>query len=111
MPESNTDARIVLTTVADAEQAARLGRILVEEHLAACVTLLATARSIYRWQGEIEEATETLLLIKTGQEQLAPLEARLGALHSYETPEFLVLNVESGSPAYLDWLEASLRQP
>ena len=103
--------RLVLTTVANPEEAARLGRTLVEERLAACVTLIPAVQSIYRWQGEIESATETLLLIKTGQEQLAALEARLHELHSYQTPEFLVLAVDAASQPYLDWLQESLRQP
>jgi periplasmic divalent cation tolerance protein len=103
-----TPARIVLTTVANPEEARRLGAILVEERLAACSTLVPVAESIYRWQGKVESATETLLLIKTGSEQLAVLQARLLALHGYQTPEFLVLRVEAGSQAYLDWLQASL---
>ena len=111
MPSPTPPARLVLTTVANPDEAARLGRTLVEEHLAACATLIPSVQSIYRWQGEVESATETLLLIKTGPEQLAALEARLHELHSYQTPEFLVLNVESGSPSYLEWLQASLRRP
>lgn len=111
MPESNLPARIVLTTVANPEEATRLGRTLVEERLAACATLIPVAQSIYRWQGEVETASETLLLLKTAPQQLEALETRLHALHSYQTPEFLVLRVESGSPAYLDWLHASLELP
>jgi periplasmic divalent cation tolerance protein len=102
--------RIVLTTVANPKEAARLGRALVEERLAACATLIPGAQSIYRWQGGVESATETLLLIKTGAEQLAALEARLHELHSYETPEFLVLEVDAASQPYLDWLLASMRK-
>jgi periplasmic divalent cation tolerance protein len=101
--------QLVLTTTANAEEAARLGRTLVEERLAACATLVPGAQSIYRWQGEIECATETLLLLKTGPEQLAALEARLRELHSYQTPEFLVLPVEAASQPYLEWLQAALR--
>ena len=111
MPEATPPARIVLTTTANPEEAARLGRALVEERLAACATLIPAVQSIYRWQGEVESATETLLLLKTGSEQLAALEARLHELHSYETPEFLALGVEAASQPYLDWLQASLRQP
>ncbi|MFZ0743502.1 MAG: divalent-cation tolerance protein CutA [Terracidiphilus sp.] len=111
MPESNPSARIVLTTAANAEEAARLARTLVEERLAACATLIPAAQSIYRWQGEVETATETLILLKTGSEQLATLETRLRALHSYQTPEFLVLRVESGSADYLDWMQANLKHP
>jgi periplasmic divalent cation tolerance protein len=111
MPSPAPPARIVLTTTANPEEAARLGRTLVEERLAACATLIPAAQSIYRWQGEIESSTETLLLLKTGPDQLAALEARLRELHSYQTPEFLVLKVDAASQPYLDWLEESLRQP
>ncbi len=111
MPSPNPPARIVLTTTANPDQAARLGRTLVEERLVACATLIPAVQSIYRWKGEIETATETLLLFKTGPEQLAALEARLHELHSYETPEFLVLKVDAASQPYLDWLQSCLRQP
>ena len=111
MAGSNTYARIVLTTVSSPEEADQLARTLVEERLAACATLLPPVRSIYRWQGAVETATETLLLLKTAAEHLPALEARLHALHSYQTPEFLVLCVEAGSPGYLDWLTANLRKP
>jgi periplasmic divalent cation tolerance protein len=111
MPETTPPARIVLTTTANPDEAARLGRTLVEEQLAACATLIPAVQSIYRWKGEIESATETLLLLKTGPEQLAALETRLRELHSYETPEFLVLDVAAASQPYLDWLTSCLRKP
>jgi periplasmic divalent cation tolerance protein len=110
MPEADSPARIVLTTTATAEEAGRIARILVEERLAACVTLVRGVESVYQWKGEVETATETMMLIKTGAEQLAALEARLVELHSYQTPEFLVLTVEAGSHSYLDWLQGSLRK-
>jgi periplasmic divalent cation tolerance protein len=108
MPEAVTSARIVLTTTSSPEEADRLGRTLVEERLAACATLVPAVQSIYRWQGQVETATETLILLKTTSAQLPALEARLHELHSYETPEVLVLPVESGSQPYLDWLQSSL---
>ena len=111
MPEASPQARIVLTTAANPEEARHLGRTLVEERLAACATLIPGAQSIYRWQGKVESSAETLLLIKTGPEQLAALEARLHELHSYEVPEFLVLDVDAASQPYLDWMQASLRLP
>jgi len=110
MTESQTTARIVLTTAGSVEEARRLGRTLVEEHLAACATLVPAVESIYRWQGAIETSIEILLLLKTTADQIAVLQTRLLELHSYETPEVLVLPVESGSSAYLDWLTASVRQ-
>ena len=108
MIESNATARIVLTTAASREEAERLANTLVEERLAACATLVAGAQSIYRWEGKIESSAETLLLLKTEASRLAELEARLHALHSYTTPEFLVLRVDAGSRAYLEWLAACL---
>jgi periplasmic divalent cation tolerance protein len=111
MPNPAPPARVVLTTAATPEEANRLARTLVEERLAACATLIPAVQSIYHWQGQVESATETLLLLKTGPDQLAALEARLHQLHSYQTPEFLVLGVEAASQRYLDWLQASLRQP
>lgn len=106
MDEAGSSARIVLTTVASIEQARRLGSRLVEERLAACATLVPAVVSIYRWEGKVEIEAETLLLIKTTADRIAALEARLHELHSYDTPEFLVLPVESGSEKYLAWLDA-----
>ncbi len=107
--ESTSTAHIVITTVASAEEAKRIGHALVEQQLAACATLLPSVHSIYRWQGKIESSDETMLLIKTTQDRLSSLEARLCEMHSYETPEILILPVESGGRAYLDWLQASVR--
>jgi periplasmic divalent cation tolerance protein len=109
MPVASPSVRIVLTTTANPDEAARLGRTLVEERLAACAASIPAVQSIYRWQGQIESFTETLLLLKTGSDQLAALEDRLHQLHSYQTPEFLVLDVESASHSYLAWLQNSLR--
>lgn len=109
MTETTSRARIVLATASGPEAAGRLGRTLVEERLAACATVLPGAQSIYRWKGEVESASETVMLIKTSVELLPALEKRLHELHSYETPEFLVLPVETGSHAYLEWLLANVR--
>lgn len=111
MPESAPPVRIVLTTCASPGEASRLARTLVEERLAACASLIPAVQSIYHWQGQIEFSTETLLLLKTGPEQLAVLETRLHELHSYQTPEFVVLGVEAASQPYVQWLASSLRQP
>jgi len=109
MLESTSSARIVMTIVANSEEAARLGRALVEERLAACATLLPAVHSIYHWKDQIESSAECLLLLKTTTARLPALEARLNEIHSYETPEFLVLGVEAGSHSYLAWLYTSLR--
>ena len=111
MLESTATVRIAMTPVASPEEAARLGRALVEERLAACATLLPSVHSIYHWKDQIESSAECLLLLKTASDRLPALEARLHELHSYQTPEFLVLAVEAGSHPYLAWLNASLREP
>ena len=111
MIESNSSVRIVLTTTANLEEAARLGHAFVEEKLAACATLIPAVESIYRWQGKVETSSETMLLLKTGTAQLAALEARLHQLHNYETPEFLVLGIDGGSHAYHAWMQSGLVDP
>ena len=111
MSEPTTEIRLVLTTCPSADEARALGHVLVEERLAACATLIPAVESIYHWEGEVKLTTETLLLLKTAPDQLDGLENRLHALHSYQTPEFLVLGVEGVSQPYLEWLQASLRRP
>lgn len=106
----SSDARIVLTTFANAEESRKLGRVLVEEKLAACATVIPQVESIYRWQGQIETAGEALMLLKTSAEKVEALEQRLRELHAYETPEFLVLEVERGGAAYLEWLRQSVKE-
>ena len=109
MTQASHDTRIVLTTAGSMEEARRLANALVEERLAACTSLVPQVESIYRWEGRVENAAEILLVIKTNAEKLERLEARLHELHSYETPEFLVLKVEAGSRDYLAWLASGLR--
>lgn len=104
-----TKVRIALTTAGSMDEAQELANALVERRLAACVNIIPNLTSIYRWQGAIEETSEILLLMKTTAEQLAAVEAALRELHSYEVPEFLAFNVESGSQPYLDWLLSSVK--
>lgn len=111
MAEYVHPARIVLTTAANPDEATLLAGTLVEERLAACATLIPGVQSIYHWEGQIESSTETLLLLKTAADQIPALEARLHELHSYQIPEFLVLEVAAGSHPYLEWLQASVRKP
>jgi periplasmic divalent cation tolerance protein len=89
------------------KSAAELARALVTERLAACVNIVPGVRSIYRWEGAVEESAEVLLLAKTTPEQREALEARLRELHPYECPELLVLDVRSGIEEYLGWVAAS----
>jgi periplasmic divalent cation tolerance protein len=104
-----TSARIAITTAGSLEEADRVARTLVEERLAACVNIIESVRSIYRWQGKLESAGELLLLIKTDVQHLDLLQKRLTELHSYDLPEFLVLEVSAGSEAYLHWITTGLR--
>ena len=108
MQESNSQARIVMTTESTLEEANKLGRTLVEERLVACATLLPVVQSIYHWEEKIQSAPETMVLLKTTADRLDALEARLRQLHTYRVPEFLVLPVEYGSRSYTEWMLASL---
>lgn len=100
-PES---PRIVLTTAPDRETATRIARGLVERSLAACANLLPGARSIFRWQGRVEESDEILLVLKTTQARLGELERALLELHPYEVPECIVLAPFHVEAKYLAWL-------
>lgn len=102
-----TDARVILTTVAIHERALNIAQKLVEERLAACVSITTAVESVYAWEGKIEHALEYVLIMKTTSERVEALRERLLQLHAYEVPEFLVLPVESGSEPYLQWLRAS----
>jgi len=104
-----TDKIVVLTTCASVVEAESIARELVTAQLAACVNVVSGARSIYRWRGAIEEASECLLVIKSRRQLLEPLSREIAKRHSYELPEILALPVVDGSPAYLDWLDGELR--
>ena len=100
---------LILSTCPDADTAQRLARTLVEERLAACVSLLPGVVSTYRWQGDVEQATEVQLLAKTPADRRDALMARLAELHPYELPEILAVETAAGLPAYLDWVTAETR--
>lgn len=104
------DAMVVLVTAGDADEGARIGRALVEERLAACVNVVGPIRSIYRWQGAVEDAQEWLLVVKARAADLPALEARVRTLHSYDVPEVLALPVYGGAAAYLAWLDEATRR-
>ena len=96
--------QIVLTTCPDGDCAERIARALVEEGLAACVNILPPTRSIYRWKGKIEDATEQLLVIKSTLARFPAIRDRLRALHPYELPEIIAVPIADGLPEYLAWL-------
>ena len=107
---SPDDAIVVFVTAGSADEGARIGRTLVEERLAACVNVVGPIRSIYRWEGAVEEAQEWLLVVKARAADFAALEARVRALHSYAVPEVLALPVYGGAAAYLAWLDEATKR-
>ncbi|MCW2236800.1 divalent-cation tolerance protein CutA [Azospirillum canadense] len=102
--EGDGDVVFAYITAGSPEEARRIGRALVEERLAACTNILDGMTSIYRWQGAVEEATESVLIAKTRAALFEPLAARVRELHSYDVPCVVELKVGRGNPAYLDWL-------
>lgn len=106
---SEARVQLVLCTVPDREVARRIARTLVDEKLAACVNIVPGLHSTYRWQGAVESADEVLLLVKTTAVRFASLRDRLVALHPYELPEVIAVDVAAGLPAYLEWVAAGSR--
>jgi len=100
---------LVLTNLPDETAAGRLAERLVGETLAACVNILAPCRSVYRWQGRIEQASEVPVLIKTSDERYAELEAAIRSCHPYELPEIVAVRIERGLPEYLAWVTEQSR--
>jgi periplasmic divalent cation tolerance protein len=99
----------VVTTLDNEGSAERLARGITSARLAACVQIVGPIKSIYWWQGELEDAREWQLVIKTTSERLSALEAYIKANHSYETPEITATEIPWGSREYLDWIRAETR--
>ena len=99
-------ASAVLISAPDIETAGRIGRTLVEERLAASANALPGVRSVYRWGGGVQEASEVLLVVKTASVRVQALAARVRDLHPYELPAVVALPIADGSAAYLDWIVA-----
>ena len=95
---------VLLCTCPDENVARTLAGRLVEERLAACVNVLPSVRSIYRWQGALQEDSEALMVIKTGASRYREAEDWLQRNHPYDVPEIIALPVEQGLPAYLEWV-------
>ena len=103
------EAIVVLITTSSREEATRLADMLVGARLAACVQILPEIESIYRWQGKIEREAEVLLLAKSTRDKFEELERQVKAMHSYETPEILALQVSAISETYLKWVDENVR--
>ncbi len=103
-----TDKIVVLTTCDSEEQAARIARHLVEHRVAACVNIVPGMRSIYRWNGKIEDTSELLLVIKSRRDLFPRVRSEIEKGHTYEVPEIVALPIVEGSEGYLAWLDREL---
>lgn len=109
--KQETKFRVVLITCATLEEARKIARDVVEKHLAACANIVTHAvESFYVWEGEMENSSEYLLIMKTSEERLDELQKQVLTLHSYDTPEFIALPIVTGSDAYLKWLGESVSE-
>ena len=109
MSAASSRATLIMVTAGSEEQAMSIAQVLVGERLAACVNVVGPIRSIYRWQGEVHDDSEHLMLIKTRASLVSKVERRVRKLHSYEVPEVIALSIVAGSKPYLEWLLDSTR--
>jgi len=100
--------QVVICTCPDQTVAETIAENIVAQRLAACVNIMPQVRSIYHWEGNIESAEESLLLIKTHVEKYASLQNTIENIHPYEVPEIISLDVKDGLPSYLNWLSTSI---
>ena len=99
---------VLLTTAPTVDKAREIARALVTEKLAACVNIVPGVRSIYAWKGEICDEGEVLCVVKTRSDRVEALRARLCALHPYEMPELVVIDVTGGHEPYLAWVREAV---
>ncbi len=99
---------VVLITAADAEEANLISRVLLKQRKAACVNIIPGLNSLFWWQGKIESASESLLLVKTRAIQLDEIIKLVKEIHSNDVPEIIALPISGGSQDYLEWLDESL---
>ncbi len=97
-------AIVVIVTASNEDEAAKIGSALVDERLAACANIVPKIRSIYRWEGKVQDEPEALMLIKTTTERFEELEKRVKELHSYSVPEIIAIPIGAGSSDYLSWI-------
>ena len=95
---------LALSTFPDRETAQRIAKELVTEKFAACANILPQVESVYRWQGKIETANETLVFFKLSEDRQSAFQEKLRSLHPYEVPEIIFLPISSGLPDYLRWV-------
>jgi periplasmic divalent cation tolerance protein len=99
----------VYALFAHSAEAERVGRLMVEERLAACVNILPGVRSIYRWEGSVETADEVAAIFKTSNDRADALITRIAALHSYDVPCIATWPIDKILAPYAEWVEGSVR--
>jgi periplasmic divalent cation tolerance protein len=99
---------LVLVTAPSEDEARRIANTLVEERLAACVNIVASIESVYRWEGRVTTDREALLIVKTTAARYEQVERRVKELHTYSTPEVIAIKIERGSTEYLSWLQSAV---
>jgi|ERR1039458_5871904 periplasmic divalent cation tolerance protein len=104
-----TDAMRVETTIDSQDAATELARQLVERRLVACAQIVGPISSTYWWEGKVSTETEYLVVCKTAKDRVEELRVAINELHSYDVPEILAVEIDSGNPAYLDWVAAETR--
>lgn len=105
-----TDAVIVLITAGSGEEAEKIAKALVDDHIAACVNIVPDVRSIFFWEGKTQDAHEALLVCKSKRTQMEKLIGRVKALHSYSVPEIIALPIIAGSSEYLNWVQETVKE-
>jgi periplasmic divalent cation tolerance protein len=97
---------IIFVTAASEQEASSISRVLVEEGLAACANIVPRIRSIYRWEGKIQDEGEALIIVKSREDLFERIRGRVKELHSYEVPEITAIKIDEGDSAYMQWIES-----
>jgi periplasmic divalent cation tolerance protein len=99
---------VILSTTDTPELARQIAAAIVEAHEAACVNIIPALRSVYRWEGKVQNEGECLLLIKSTSERFEAVRSRIRQLHTYQIPEVIAIPISAGDSDYLAWLRSSI---
>jgi periplasmic divalent cation tolerance protein len=106
-PTNSTNSVVVLITTGNEEEAHKIAKLLVKERRAACVNIVPNVDSLFRWEGKIDSADESLLLVKTRASLLSEIIGLVKEVHSYQVPEIIAMPIIGGSEEYLKWLDSA----
>ncbi len=106
----NASHIVILITAKDTAEAETIGHKLLDEKLIACVNIVKDVRSLFWWQGKVDQSDEVLLVVKSRQELFGKIVETVKAVHSYDVPEILALPVMDGNKDYLNWIDESLKK-